>query len=476
MKAKPRHLGWLVVLAAVAFGGWRAFGYLELHGLGLLGRLMDPIGPSQEVVWDPGPSTASTPIGRRPPNIVVILADDLGWNDLTWAGGGVADGAVPTPHIDSIAREGVQLTAGYAGNATCAPSRAAIMTGRYPTRFGFEFTPAPKVFMRLVARFTEDSLMLGKWHLGSAAPMRPEAQGFDEFLGFRSGGQMLAEKDDPNVVNSIQDFDPIDRFLWANLPFAVRKNSGARFTPSEYMTDYLSTEAVEAIQANRHRPFFLYLAYNAPHTPLQALKSDYDALSKIENHTLRVYGAMTRSLDRGVGRVLEALEAHGLEDNTLVIFTSDNGGAHYIGLPDINRPYRGWKATFFEGGLHAPFFVKWPAVLPQGATFAAPAAHLDIFATAAAAAGAPVPTDRTIDGVNLLPFLKGDARGSPHEAPFLALGPLSVRSRGRLEAAGLRAAEEDLALQPGGGPDGAGRSRGCEPREGAGARGPARCL
>jgi arylsulfatase A-like enzyme len=188
------------------------------------------------------------------------------------------------------------------------------------------------------------------------------------------------------------------------------------------MTDYLADEAVQAITANRHRPFFLYLAFNAPHTPLQALKSDYDALSAIEDHTLRVYGAMIRALDRAVGRVLDSLKEQGLDANTLVVFTSDNGGANYIGLPNINRPYRGWKMTFFEGGVHTPFFIKWPAGLPRGTRFASPVAHIDIFATAAAAAAAPLPADRPIDGVNLLPFLRGESSGPVHAALFWRSG------------------------------------------------------
>lgn len=460
-----RAIAALIIVVAVGVGSWHLFGYLKLHGLGLLSRILDPIGPTRDVTWESGPASPSAPSSQRPPNIVVILADDLGYNDLTWAGGGVANGTVATPHIDSIARQGVELTAGYAGNATCAPSRAAILTGRDPTRFGFEFTPAPKIFMRLVASMTANrpgalhrpiyyadrekdvppldqeglppdeitlaellrsrgyrTLGLGKWHLGEAASMRPEAQGFDEYLGFYPGASMYLDPDDPAVVNSIQDFDPIDTFLWANLPFAVRKNGSQRFQPSRYMTDYLADEAVKAIEANRNRPFFLYLAFNAPHTPLQALKSDYDALSGIEDHTLRVYGAMVRALDRAVGHVLGALRAQGLENNTLVVFTSDNGGANYIGLPDINRPYRGWKMTFFEGGVHTPFFMKWPAALPRGATFASPVGHIDIFATAAAAAGAALPADRTIDGVNLLPFLRGEAHGEPHDALFWRSG------------------------------------------------------
>ncbi|MBI1814039.1 MAG: sulfatase-like hydrolase/transferase [Deltaproteobacteria bacterium] len=455
----------LLALVVIAAGGWKTYGYLKLHGLGLLSRIMDPIQPPREVTWEAGPSASAAPSAERPPNIVVIVADDLGYNDLTFAGGGVANGAVDTPNINSIARDGVQFTAGYAGNATCAPSRAAILTGRYPTRFGFEFTPAPKIFMRLVAGMTHDqpgslhapiyhderekdvpsmddegvppaeitlaellqaqgyrTLGFGKWHLGEAKAMRPEAQGFDEYLGFYAGGSMYLDADDPRAVNSVQDFDPIDTFLWANLPFAVRKNGGDRFRPPEYMTDYLANEAAKAIAANRNRPFFMYFAPNAPHTPLQALRSDYDALAQIKDHRLRVYAAMIRALDRAVGRVLEALKANGLEQNTLVFFSSDNGGANYIGLPDINKPYRGWKMTFFEGGMHSPFFLKWPGAVPAGTSFTAPVAQIDIFPTAAAAAHAPLPADRTIDGVNLIPFMRGETAGPPHQSLFWRSG------------------------------------------------------
>jgi arylsulfatase A-like enzyme len=223
-------------------------------------------------------------------------------------------------------------------------------------------------------------------------------------------------------VESRQAFDPIDRFLWANLPFAVSKDGGPRFAPPGYMTDYLSEEAARAIAANRNRPFFLYLALNTPHTPLQALRADYDALPGIANHTERVYAAMIRSLDRAVGRVLDALRANGLDRNTLVIFASDNGGAHYLGLRDLNRPYRGWKATFFEGGIRTPFLMQWPAGLPAGATYDAPVAHVDVFATAASAAGVPVPTDRTIDGVDLLPFVRGVRHDRPHQTLFWRSG------------------------------------------------------
>jgi arylsulfatase A-like enzyme len=254
----------------------------------------------------------------------------------------------------------------------------------------------------------------------------PEARGFDEALAFYAGGSMYMPENDPQVVNSKQDFDPIDKFIWANLPFAIRYNGGRRFPPSAYMTDYLGEQAVAAIEANAARPFFMYLAFNAPHTPLQALKSDYDALGNIGDHRLRVYAAMIRSLDRNVGRVLDALKAQGLDDNTLVIFTSDNGGAHYIGLPDINKPFRGWKATFFEGGIHVPFMMKWPAKLSRGQKFDKPIGHVDIFATAAAAAGGAVPQDRTMDGINLIGAVTAPGQAQPHASLYWRDGDYKV--------------------------------------------------
>jgi arylsulfatase A-like enzyme len=422
--------------------------------------------PPHDVTWQAGPvapaeaaSSAASGAPRRAPNVVLIVADDLGFNDITHYGGGIAGGQVPTPNIDGIARDGVEFRNGYSGNATCAPSRAAIMTGRYATRFGFEFTPTPKQFMKVVTGMSpaeqllkpvyhadreadlipyEDmglptgeitlakllkgagyhTVHLGKWHLGDSPQFRPYSHGFDESLSHLHGASMFLPTKDPGVVNAMQDFDPIDKFLWASEPWAVRFKDGEPFQPPKYMTDYLTDEAVKVVAANRNRPFFMYLAYNAPHTPLQATREDYDALAFIPDHTMRVYAAMIRSLDRNIGRVLQALKDQGLDDNTLVIFTSDNGGAHYIGVDGINAPYRGWKATFFEGGIHVPFFMRWPGHIAKGASVTAPVSHFDVFATAAAAAGQRVPADRAIDGVNLLPFIKGEAPGRPHDVLF----------------------------------------------------------
>jgi arylsulfatase A-like enzyme len=429
---------------------------------GIIDGIKNPIHDYHEAVWNtPDASQKSNlPVNKRPPNIIVIMADDLGYNDITLNGGGVAGGVVPTPAIDSIAKDGVNLRSGYAGNATCAPSRASLMTGKYPTRFGFEFTPTPSQFGKAVVYLANHNrnkevppaiyhdelestypdhlnmsvptseimlpkslkdknyhnLFIGKWHLGGTPSSRPEARGFDEVLGFMAATSMYLKESDPRAVNAKQDFDPIDPFLWANLPFAVDQGK-ERFQPNEYMSDYLGKEASRAIAVNKDRPFFMYLAFSAPHSPLQALKSDYDSLPQIKDHPLRVYASMIKALDRNVGRVLDTLKKNGLEDNTLIIFTSDNGGANYIGLDGINSPYRGWKATFFDGGIHVPFFMKWPNQIPKGTRYDAPVSHVDIFATAAAAGGVNLNPDNGLDGVNLVPYVRGK-KGNPHKNLF----------------------------------------------------------
>lgn len=461
---------WIAGIAGtgVVVGVLLHFFWLDLLLLGI-GFAMDrriPVGPRQEIVWASGPDPENRAAGERPPNIVLILADDLGWNDLTFGGGGVAGGSVPTPSIDSIAAEGANFTWGYAANGTCAPSRAAIMSGRYGTRFGFEFTPTPPGMPALTMSIANDmpgrlrrgidmtgetervafedmgmpaseitlaellqgagyhTAHIGKWHLGQSNGMAPHDQGFDESLLMASG--LYLPEDSPDVVNSKQDFDSIDIFLWAAMKFAASFNGGMAFEPDRYLTDYYTDQAVEVIEANKDRPFFLYLAHWAPHTPLQAAREDYEALSQIENHRQRVYAAMIRSLDRGVGRVLDALKQNGLDENTIVFFTSDNGGAHYIGLPEVNDPFRGWKITFFEGGIHVPYFVKWPARIQAGTTVHQPVHHFDIYATAAAAAGVPLPSDRKMDGVDLIPFARGERTDAPHERLFWRTGHYQV--------------------------------------------------
>jgi arylsulfatase A-like enzyme len=417
------------------------------------------VGEHQEVTWEKGPDTSQDVAhGERKPNIVLIVADDLGWNDLTFNGGGVAQGTVPTPNIDSIAAQGVNFVNGYAGQGTCAPSRAMIMSGRYGSRFGFEFTPTPAGMSTALSMMSGNSkpalitaenpktlpyeqmglpaseitiaevlkaqgyytAHIGKWHLGLENGSAAHDQGFDQSLLMASG--LYGEEDDPAVVHSQLSYDPIDRFLWAGMKYAASYNGSAAFKPGGYLTDYYTDEAVKVIEKNKHRPFFLYLAHWAPHTPLQAAKPDYDALPHIKDHTERVYAGMIRGLERGVGRVLQSLKDNGLDDNTIVIFTSDNGGAGYVGISDLNKPYRGWKITNFEGGIHVPYFIKWPGHFPAGKTFEEPVHHFDLYATIAAASGATLASDRKIDGVDLLPYALGKQDDQPHETLFWRAG------------------------------------------------------
>jgi uncharacterized sulfatase len=452
--------GIVPALALLVGGGWIFRAELALFGISVMTAAQRDVGPTREINWSTGRDSEGRDPASRPPNIVLILADDLGWNDISMNG---PNPTVQTPNIDALAAEGVTFTQGYAANATCAPSRAALMSGRYGTRFGFEFTPTPPGFMPIVGLVssTQDrpllppsvlnteesdlsfqemgmppseitlaelladqgyhSVHIGKWHLGRENGMAPQDQGFDESLLMASG--LYGRLDDENVIQARQEFDPIDRFLWAALGFAASFNGGPMFEPPRYLTDYYTDEAVKIIEANRERPFFLYLAHWAPHTPLQATREDYEALSHIELHRERVYAAMIRALDRGVGRVMEALKANGLDENTLVMFTSDNGAAGYIGLPDVNDPYRGWKITLFEGGLRVPFLARWPAQLPAGATYDAPVHHFDMYATAAAAAGADLPADRVMDGVDLTPLVtRSDTTKAPHDYLFFRSG------------------------------------------------------
>ena len=444
----------VAVLLAVAYA-YRV--ELMLTGISIMSDRRTPVAEHRAVDWERGPASRQEQADR--PNVVLIVADDLGWNDLTINGGGVAGGTVPTPHIDSIAQAGVTFTNGYAGQGTCAPSRAMMMTGRYGSRFGFEFTPTPDGMTTALGMMTRGrkppsipaenarripyeqmglpasevtiaemlkdagyyTAHIGKWHLGRENGSAPQDQGFDQSLLMHSG--LYAREDDPAVVNAKLSYDPIDRFLWAALRYAASYNGSDAFEPEGYLTDYYTDEAVKVIENNRNRPFFLYLAHWAPHTPLQAAKQDYDALAHIEDHVERVYAAMILSLDRGIGRVLQALEANGLEENTIVVFTSDNGGAGYVGIANLNKPYRGWKITNFEGGIHVPFFLKWPARVPAGTTYREPVHHFDIYATIADAVGAKLATDRRIDGVSLLPYAFGThEEASPHDTLFWRAG------------------------------------------------------
>jgi uncharacterized sulfatase len=450
------------LLALVLVGGgvaWLNRKAIVLFVVGNTGKR--EVGPNISIPWKDGPSEASLAPDQRKPNIIFILADDLGLNDISTFGGGVAGGRVPTPNIDRLAARGAVFTQAYAGTATCAPSRAMIMTGRYPTRTGFEFTPTPDGMGSMVSMLSDTeasglpavvfnkeqadkaptytlqglpgsevtmaevlrdagyhTVHIGKWHTGIGPEFGPNAQGFDEALIMASG--LHLPEDDPGVVNAKLPFDPIDAFLWARMQYAASFNEGPWFEPGGYLTDYWTEEAIKVIAKNRNQPFFLKLAHWGVHTPLQATKADYEAVGDIQPERLRVYAAMVRSLDRSVGRILDTLEAEGLSDNTIIVFTSDNGGAGYIGLPEINQPYRGWKMTLFEGGIRVPMFISWPGRIAPQSQVTSSVAHIDLMPTFAAAGGGTIPTGVEIDGVDLLPFATGAAAPGtkPHEVIF----------------------------------------------------------
>lgn len=450
-------LGGVAVLAALGTAGYLNRAELMLAYVKYTNRIA--VGPNRLVPWQAGPAEADTPADQRPPNIVFILFDDLGINDLSTFGGGIADGQVPTPNIDRLAAEGAIFTQAYAGNATCAPSRAQLMTGRYSTRTGFEFTPTPEGMASVVGMVSRQirpdlpspeyhpeaaatslpfeqqglppeevtiaevlktrgyhTVHIGKWHLGTSGQFHPNNQGFDESLNLE--GLAHLPEDDPDVVNARVEFDPIDKFLWARANFANSYNRSALFAPGGYLTDYWTDESLKVIEANRNRPFFLYLAHWGVHTPLQATRADYEAVGDIGPHRLRVYAAMVRALDRSVGRIMAKLAAEGLADNTMVVISSDNGGAGYVGLPGINAPFRGGKINFFEGGLRVPLFARWPAQIAAGTRSELPVGHVDLMPTLAAAASAPLPAKVIIDGRNLLPAMTGRGEVERADAPL----------------------------------------------------------
>ena len=415
-------------------------------------NINNPVAENQEIEW----ATADSGLKEDKPNIILILADYLGFNDVSYYNGGAADGSLLTPHIDSLAKEGVAFLNGYAASPVCSPSRAAIMTGRYSSRYGFEFTPYPAQAARIMNLLRKDGELatigledvqwdevgltvgglpneeitiaemlqdngyytahIGKWHLGGFNDgMRPNDQGFDDSLMLNSS--LYFPKNHPDIVNAKID-SAVEDMVWASSQYAASFNGSEPFKPGGYITDYYTDEAVKVIDNNKDRPFFLYLGHFAPHNPLQSLKKDYEKHSHMENHTLQVYAGMIEALDRSIGKIVSALEKNGLTENTLIIFSSDNGGAGYIGLDDINKPYRGWKLTHFEGGMHIPFFAKWPAKIKKDMRYNKRIHHTDIFSTILGAANIEPPKEITIDGVNLIPFLTNEKRGEPHETLY----------------------------------------------------------
>ncbi|MEI8381100.1 MAG: sulfatase [Planctomycetota bacterium] len=356
------------------------------------------------------------------PNILIIVADDLGYADLGFQGGK----DIPTPHIDSIAAGGARFTNGYVSGPYCSPTRAGLLTARYQQRFGHEFNPGgeggggggngiglPLSETTIANRLKEAGYvtgLIGKWHLGAGPKHHPQQRGFDEFFGFLGGAHTYFDKQEASLLRGT-----------------------TKITEPEYLTDAFGREAVSFIDRHQKQPFFLYLAFNAVHTPMEANGDRLARFSSISSKSRQTYAAMLSAMDDSVGKVLAALRNASLEENTLIFFISDNGGPTMQGTTinaSNNAPLRGSKRTTLEGGIRVPFLIHWKGHIPAGTVYKNPVIQLDIQPTALAAAGIPVKPDWKFDGVNLLPYITGKSTGQPHDTLYWRLGEQNAIRQG----------------------------------------------
>ncbi len=361
-------------------------------------------------VWS-APEAAAAQAPKKP-NVIVILADDLGSADIGVYGGK----DIPTPHIDSIAKNGVRFAQGYVSGPYCSPTRAGLITGRYQQRFGHEFNEggvnrekfglplSETTFAQRMKALGYVTCAIGKWHLGFAPQFRPMSRGFDEFYGTLANTPFFH----PQLVDSKISPDP-------------KKVADADY----YTTDAFGDRAVDFIKRNKDHPFFLYLPFNACHVPSQAPEKYLDRFAQIKDKDRRLYAAMMSAMDDAIGRILGTLRELNIEENTLIVFLSDNGGpmTKMGANGSNNRPLRGQKGDTWEGGVRVPFLLQWKARLPAGKTYQFPVIQLDILPTVLAAAGGEVKAERKLDGVNLLPFLEGKNAGRPHDTLYWRFGP-----------------------------------------------------
>ncbi|MBX3484679.1 sulfatase [Phenylobacterium sp.] len=411
------------------------------------------------------------------PNVIVILADDLGYGDTAVYGSKI----VKTPNIDALAADGVRFTQGYVTHPVCSPSRAAILTGRYQQRFGWEFNPVGRDRTGGVSRgeaFIGQIMksagyrtgMVGKWHLGAADGYQPLDRGFDEFFGTTAGATAFMTEMQPgdeshtpkgsegSYRTTVQD--PLgpgatedQRMAFVREKAPIQRGRDV-VQVKEYLTDAFTDEAVRFIGANKDKPFFLYLAYNAPHTPLQATKKYVDRYRDVPDKGQRVYAAMVSAVDDGVGAVRAKLKAEGIDRNTLIVFLSDNGCASYIQGACSNAPLSGFKGTHLEGGVRVPYIVTWPGAIAGGRVDNRMVSTLDLVPTAAALAGAKLP--KGTDGVSLMPYLK-DADGRiPNPTVYWRAGPnFAIRDGDwKMWVANIADPSEDASQEAGVTPDG----------------------
>ena len=367
-----------------------------------------------------------------PPNLIIILTDNQGYHDVGFNG----SKDMLTPNLDSIASNGVQFTSGYIASEYSSPSRAGLLTGRYPERFGYEhdaqWQPSnSKSGLPLTETTLADALgevgyesgIIGEWHLGNNSSMHPLKRGFHEFFGFLGAGlRYLPEELTIDNSRKVKNEDDSWR-LWILRNYQPVKTTN-------YLTDELSDEAVRFIARHKGKPFFLLLAYNAPHSPLETTEKYLSRFPKILSPNRRTYAAMMSAVDDGVGRVLTELRKNALVNQTMVAYLSISSGALDANSSD-NYPLRGSPNFPWEGGWRVPFVMQWPGHLPKGLIFDQPVLSLDIFATIAALAKAPIKPGFPLDGTNLYPYLIGMKTGAPHDVIFLRMperGAYAVRS------------------------------------------------
>jgi len=371
---------------------------------------------SQQIKLGDAPETQSS----RKPNIILIVADDLSQLDLSTYGR--SPKSIPTPNLDRLAKRGVTFKRGYSTASVCSPSRAALMTGQYQQRHGFEFlTPegpdggghglaaSQRVFAQDLQSGGYRTAMIGKWHLGSTKERIPTSRGFDQFFGFLSGETAYADEKSEGLISMTAPYVGKRSFArnadWIKLfsDFADDENPPkVENDEASYLTDLLTNKAVEFIRSSGTEPYFLYLAHLAPHSPYQALETDVSRFSHIKDPLERTYAAMISSLDRSVGVLLDAVEASGAAEDTLIIFTADNGAATYMGVSDCET-LAGGKLSYFEGGARVPLIVSWPRRWPSGTNDSRNVSQLDLAPTILAAA--KIEAANVFDGRDLTPLM-----------------------------------------------------------------------
>lgn len=396
-------------------------------------------------------------------NIILITVDDLGMADCSLYG----EGDIITPNIELLGSEGIIFENAYVTSPVCAPSRAAMITGRYQHRFGFEFTmherylrnrleylgfrylvnsepwvakwmssvpdaegiynqglPLSEITLaEILKKHGYDTGIMGKWHLGWSKEKQPAAFGFDEQYGFFNSHSLYSTEGTEGIIDQKNDADWTDSYIWSgqrNGPHAIYRN-GIQIEENGYLTDRITDESISFMNKHKENPFFLWISYSAPHTPLQAPIEYVDKFSDIEDPVKRVYRAMISNLDDNIGRLIEYLNDQNLADKSILFFISDNGGAEYTHTTDNGR-YEGGKNTEFEGGVKVPMIIRFPGKTAAGSRFTHMVSSMDIFPTSIAAAGIDMMPGRKLDGVNLLPYLMGENKMPPHEYLFWQRG------------------------------------------------------